>query len=459
MKKSLKTFLRVSCLLLALCITVCAIPLSATAEGDSAPDTVKVLVAKKNIMKGKMVTPESVELITVKNENLPTNYMSDPAKVVGKYAKADIYDGEYIFFDLLSSEKVHSTNSDVLVKPIAQSEDKYLVVTDYVMPDTGKDLTGALQDIIDKNPRRTIYFPDGVYLISSPLYTSAKGTHSVSLQFSDGAVLKADKTWKSGRMDNDIINSLICSGGSAHMNDIVTVGSYYSIKGGTLDGSGKADGIKLVSGRETLVRNICMRNVKKGIIVGEGANNGSSDMDFEDITIYGTGKTDSTGIVITGLDNTFSNIRIYNVHTGIKENSGGNLFKNIYVSNRDIDNLQVYASTVAFSMRSPWMSQCYAENFSTAYSVSSGAELWDCTAKWTSERCTRQVAVSAATPPPALSGIRAEFYPGVEDTHMFIFSGASMLPTVEGCMYDSELCNNGFDSGYLITPVIPHKSK
>ena len=241
------------------------------------------------------------------------------------------------------------------------------------------------------------------------------------------------------------------------MNDIVAVGSYYSIKGGTLDGSGKADGIKLISGRETLVRNICMRNVKKGIIIGEGANNRSSDMDFEDITIYGTGKTDSVGIHIIGYDNTFSNIRIYNVHTAIKENSGGNLFKNIYACNTEV--VAVYTSSVAFAMQSPWMSQCYAENFAVAYSLGSGAEIWDCTAKWTLEGCTRQVAVSASAPPPALSGFRVEFCAGATDAQLFNFSGSTTYSVVEGCMYDPDIYPISVNPEYLHTPLIEHKYK
>ena len=446
-----------TCLLIVFSIVLCAIPVFA--NGEPEPATVKVVVATKDIAKGRMITDQNLKLITVKNENLPTNYISDPSKVVGKYAKVDIFENEYIFNELLSSEKVLMTNSDILVKPLRECTDDYLVVTDYIFADSGKDVTGALQELIDKNPNRTIYFPDGEYLISSPIFTSATGRGSVSLQLSDGAVIKAMKTWKSAKYgDGNTINALICSGGAAPVNDIVSVGSYYSIKGGVLDGSGKADGIELVSGRETLVRNICLRDVKKGIIVGKGANNGSSDMDFEDITIYGTGRVESVGISITGFDNTFTNIRIYNVSKAISEGSGGNLFKNIYAYN-DMDKLDVYTSTVAFAMSSPWMSQCYAENFSVAYSVGSGAELWDCTAKWTSERCVSQTAVSAASPPPALSGIRAEFYPGVEDTCMFKFSGQSVRPVIDGCMYDPDLCKEGFNEGYLNTPIIPHKSK
>ena len=37
----------------------------------------------------------------------------------------------------------------------------YVIITDYVKANTGEDLADALQNIIDSNPRKTIYFPDG----------------------------------------------------------------------------------------------------------------------------------------------------------------------------------------------------------------------------------------------------------------------------------------------------------
>ena len=43
----------------------------------------------------------------------------------------------------------------------------YVVVTDYIKNDGKKDVSDAIQKIIDNNPNRTIYFPDGTYLISA----------------------------------------------------------------------------------------------------------------------------------------------------------------------------------------------------------------------------------------------------------------------------------------------------
>ena len=43
----------------------------------------------------------------------------------------------------------------------------YVVVSEYVTPSSGEDVSEALQQLIDANPNRTIYFPDGEHIISS----------------------------------------------------------------------------------------------------------------------------------------------------------------------------------------------------------------------------------------------------------------------------------------------------
>ena len=59
----------------------------------------------------------------------------------------------------------------------------YVVVTDYIKNDGKKDVSDAIQKIIDNNPNRTIYFPDGTYLISKPILTPADPKKSVANAF------------------------------------------------------------------------------------------------------------------------------------------------------------------------------------------------------------------------------------------------------------------------------------
>ncbi len=64
-------------------------------------------------------------------------------------------------------------------------------VTDTVAAETGADVADALQAVIDANPNRTIYFPDGEYLVSHSLCTPADPSKSVDLQLANYAVVKA----------------------------------------------------------------------------------------------------------------------------------------------------------------------------------------------------------------------------------------------------------------------------
>ena len=47
--------------------------------------------------------------------------------------------------------------------PLDPKRAGYVVVTDYVKSTGLNDVTEELQKLIDDNPNRTIYFPDGCY--------------------------------------------------------------------------------------------------------------------------------------------------------------------------------------------------------------------------------------------------------------------------------------------------------
>ena len=111
----------------------------------------------------------------------------------------------------------------------------YVLVTDYVKANTGEDVSDALQELILNNPHRTIYFPDGVYLISKPICTPANPIHSVSLVLSCYATIKATDDWTDSE-------ALVRLGAAEPFNDINANGSNYGLEGGIIDGNGKANG-------------------------------------------------------------------------------------------------------------------------------------------------------------------------------------------------------------------------
>jgi polygalacturonase len=130
-----------------------------------------------------------------------------------------------------------------------------LLVSDYVVTDGSVDVADAIQRIIDENPHRTIYFPDGTYLLSHPLVTPADPELSVHLELSNYAILKAAEGWKEGE-------ALVRLGGSHPKNSITIIGSNYGLTGGIMDGSNVADGISIDGGRETRVKEVSIKNTR-----------------------------------------------------------------------------------------------------------------------------------------------------------------------------------------------------
>ena len=159
----------------------------------------------------------------------------------------------------------------------------YLIATDYVCADGKTDVSDGLQQLIDSNPNRTIFFPDGTYLLRKPILTPAHPEKSVDLQLSNFAKIKASQDWDSSE-------AMIRLGASHPANDIYTCGSNYGINGGIVDGSGIANGISIDGGRETYIRNVNIKNTRIGIHVKTGANNGSSDADIHSFKLISFNK-------------------------------------------------------------------------------------------------------------------------------------------------------------------------
>lgn len=439
-----KRILSIICAVILICMSVTAFPVSAEdsalTTGATDESTVVIIRAKKDIPEGTRITEDYVEAVTVSKLNVPGNVISEITNVVTQFATENIYEGEYISKDRISVKAVSKVNDSTLVKNPDKSTDDYLVVTDYIKADTGADISTPLQELIDKNPNRNIYFPDGEYVLGCSLLTSARGRDSVSILLSDGAVIKAANNWKKKSGNN----ALICLGGSEDYNNIKDVGSYYTLMGGTLDGNGKADGVCIVSGRESLVRNICIKNTVTGIDILNGTNNGSSDIDFEDITILGNGKLNTVGIKVDACDNTFTNIKIYNVGKGFDCFRGGNLIESIYVYTDSEEIMTSKTSLGIVATADNWVSECYVENYSMAYYFGHKTKSWDNTAAWTNDACIYQIAFTMKNSVSGtLSACKALFKDVPEATIAYVQGGTFDLAHIEGAMFDTALENDG----------------
>ncbi|MCQ2479600.1 MAG: glycoside hydrolase family 55 protein [Clostridia bacterium] len=260
---------------------------------------------------------------------------------------------------------------------------KPINVGDFVAPDSGVDVSSELQRIIDENPNKTLFFPDGEYLVSAPLYTPANPSKSVDLQLSTYTIIKASENFSG--------EAVIALGGKDPFNDIKTPGSNYSLTGGIIDCSGIATGVAILSGRETKIQNTSIKNAVTGIYIGTGANSGSSDSDIRDVDITGTEKPDCVGVLVEGHDNTFTNMRIGGVYTGFHIKSGGNSLYNIHPL--FYGNFSEFETSVGFYVEGSnnTLNYCYSDQFCTAYRIGGKNTFDNCFCMWWTnqgEKCT-----------------------------------------------------------------------
>ena len=291
----------------------------------------------------------------------------------------------------------------------------YVVVTDTIPADGKTDVADMLQALIDANPNRTIYFPDGVYLLSHPIYTPADPVKSVDLQLSNYAIIRASSDFEG--------EALVVLGGKDAKNDTHTVGSNYALEGGILDGSGKTNGVVIAGGRETAIRQVSIKHTVVGIHVKHGANSGSSDADINDVNIIGTGGTDSVGVIVEGWDNTFTNMRIGNVFIGFHLKTSANCLTNIhplyYSDYTDYENSAGFLDEGGNNI----YNFCYSDQFGNAF-VTTGdvSSVYDnCFCYWYSEAGHREVAFKADKFNSVVDNLRCGFrYDTRDNNHVLI---------------------------------------
>ena len=278
------------------------------------------------------------------------------------------------------------SSKDQPTEPVVEKNDKVYVAD---LPKDGKtDASEKLQNIINSNPNRTIYIPDGTYLIERPLTTPAHATRSVALQLAKNAVLVASSNWVSDR-------PMISLGKTYPTNDVANAGYFFFIDGGTLDCNGVAKGVSIDGGREVAIRNLNILNTALGIHIANGANSGSADADIKDVKITGNGKAGSVGVRINAYDNTLSRMDISNVQTGLEIISGGNAMRNISITGCTDTNVFDGSKGIRDTTGDCWYIAGDVTDCETAYSLENDRDMrpsiQSFTASWTGKTGRRHI--------------------------------------------------------------------
>ena len=129
-------------------------------ETEAPKLLVKALRTKVDAVAGKALGIKDVEVVEVERTLAPDDYLIKTSEIVGRTLLVDIKAGDVIGESMLAEKKEVDTSNITI--PLAKKLG-FVVVTDYLDANTGENLTDKIQEIIDKNPRKTIFFPDGVY--------------------------------------------------------------------------------------------------------------------------------------------------------------------------------------------------------------------------------------------------------------------------------------------------------
>ena len=106
---SSRTVVGVICIVLALLITFGVAPL-VNRFTDQKVDIVRI---KANVERGQIIETADIEIVNVGSYNLPGDVIKDGNAVVGKYAATDLYAGDYLFANKLSTD--NKSAEDVLL--------------------------------------------------------------------------------------------------------------------------------------------------------------------------------------------------------------------------------------------------------------------------------------------------------------------------------------------------------
>ena len=110
-------------------------------------------------------------------------------------------------------------------------------------------------------------------------------------------------------------------------------------------------------------------DLEGGLHIKKGANNNSSDADIDTVNIVGNNKAGSMGVYCIGFDNTFTNMRIANVQTGVRLEGAGNFLRNIHPLMTYGGMEYEYKDSIGFDDASGgnWYDFCYSDQFAVGF--------------------------------------------------------------------------------------------
>ncbi|MBP3369608.1 MAG: hypothetical protein J6L85_02545 [Clostridia bacterium] len=384
-KRIFKTSKNILSLLLCLCMlsglmTMVACNEDPVEDGDNnnaaTTETVEVLRVVDDIRYGGKFTNDKLETVTVRADAVPEGAIADVKEIRTKFAAVPLFAGDYITpAKLLDKKPADAVDEDEIGKKVIDYKALgYVVITDYKIQNPREDYSHVIKRAIEANPGKTIYFPDGEYLISAPIVIPADPAKSVSLRLSNQAVITAT-SWEDTsvpmiRMGVEDEDGVEAQDAAPTMDEagLSEQRSTYII-GGCINAAGIASGVSIEGGKDTLLYNLSIKSIADFGIHVHYANNelGATYANVDNVNITGDDSTGSVGVLVDGTYNTFANMRIYRIQYGTycTETGSNNIFRNLHpLASRGHED-----ATVSFYDKSNGNNYdiCYSDQFSTGF--------------------------------------------------------------------------------------------
>ena len=370
-KSVLLLLLCASMLLVAFPMASCNTTPADETIGEDGTDYVNVIRVIDEIKYGGKFTNDKLETIRVRADAVPADAITDTIDLRNKYAASDIVSGDYITPAKLLDKKPVDASDDEEEEETGEinyRELGYVVLSDYAIEEGEKGYGAVLNRVIAENPGRTIYIPDGDYIIEEPVVIPADPEKSVSLRLGNQTVLRASSAWAEPYVG--MIRVGVTEGDELLTMEEVDTMNYRSISiiGGCIYGSGLATGISVEGGKDTYIYNVSIKSATRGIHVHQGPNElGATWVNVDNVNLTGTDKADSVGILVEGTYNTFSNMRIYVFRHGVQctETGERNIFRNLHPlasSNKEAIGFYDKSNGNNFDV-------CYSDQYAAGYAM------------------------------------------------------------------------------------------
>lgn len=339
-------------------------------EGPDAEELVEVLRLIDDINEGGKFTGDRIATVRVSASSVPEGAINDITLLRNKYAATKLYTGDYITEAKTTDVKPEKEEEE---KPVIESVDPialgYVVITSYAEYAQGGDYTDAIAKAIEENPGRTIYFPDGDYIIRKPIDIPADPAKSVSLRLSNNTFIKAFD-WEDPKVAMVRIGKTDASQAQSESDSLKSDTGCYVI-GGCLNAGAISSGISVEDGINAFIYNVSIKSAFYGIHIKAGDNESeASSVNVDNVNVTGYEAEGSIGVLVEGKYNNVSNMRIASVQYGVKctETGSKNIFRNLHPLG-----VSMNASTTTAGF---WdMSDgnvfdiCYSDQFATGFLV------------------------------------------------------------------------------------------